>query len=90
MGAARHRGRLTLRRIQLLIIFLALGIGAEAVFLVPTIRRVGGQVRDGRKAHVTQCAREPILRKLVVAGAHYRLLRPEDVQTFKRTAPVCP
>lgn len=79
-----------MRRIQLLIIALALGIGAEAVFLVPTIRRVGGQVRDGRKARATQCAREPVLRKLIVAGAHYRLLSPADVQTFKRTAPTCP
>jgi hypothetical protein len=78
------------RRIQALIILLALGIGAEAVFLVPTIRQVGSQVRDGRKARTTQCEREPIFRKLVVAGAHYHLLDPADVETFRRTAPACP
>jgi hypothetical protein len=42
---------------------------------------------DGLAARATQCAREPVLRKLVVAGEHYRLLTAADRREFERTAP---
>lgn len=46
---------------------------------------------EGQKARTTQCQREPVIRKLVFAGAHYHLLGPADVKTFRETAPKdCP
>jgi hypothetical protein len=53
--------------------------------------RTGGLASDGAKARVTQCQREPVIHKLIVAGAHYHLLSPADVKTFRKTAPQgCP
>jgi hypothetical protein len=68
-------------------VLMAIGIVVEGVLLIPVIQRQATQSEDGRKARVTQCAREPVLRKLVFAGKRFRLLTPADVDAFTRTAP---
>jgi hypothetical protein len=60
-------------------VLMAIGIVVEGVLLIPVIQRQATQSEDGRKARVTQCAREPVLRKLVFAGKRFRLLTPADV-----------
>jgi hypothetical protein len=71
----------------LVMILMAVGIVVEGVLLIPVIQRQATQSEDGRKARVTQCQREPVLRKLVFAGKRFRLLTPADVDAFARTAP---
>jgi hypothetical protein len=73
----------------LLLGLLAVGIAVNFALLIPALRREASQAQGGHQARVTQCAREPIFRKLIVAGEHYHLLSARDVQTFKRTAPDC-
>lgn len=69
---------------------LAVGIAINFALLIPTLRKQSLQAADGQKARVTQCAREPVIRKLVLAGQHYHLLTAADVADFRRTAPHCP
>jgi hypothetical protein len=46
---------------------------------------------EGKNARTTQCAREPVFRKIMVAGVKYRLLTREDLREFDRNAPTgCP
>jgi hypothetical protein len=74
-----------------IILFLVLGTCVCFGGLVYLQVRVQAGAREGQKARVTQCEREPVIDKLVVAGARYRFLTPGDVARFKRTAPKgCP
>lgn len=68
--------------VPIAIAVLGIVITVNFLLLIPT-------VHEGQKARTTQCEREPIFRKLVVAGAHYHLLNALDVATFERTAPDC-
>jgi hypothetical protein len=68
---------------------LAVGIAVNFALLIPTLHKQASQAQEGKKARLTQCAREPILRKLVSAGAHYHLINAKDLRTFERTAPDC-
>jgi type II secretory pathway component PulF len=53
--------------------------------------RVVQMAQDGQRARMTQCTREPVMRKIVAGAAHYRIIRPEDARTFEATAPKdCP
>jgi hypothetical protein len=70
-------------------VLMAIGIVVEGVLLIPVIQRQATQSEDGRKARVTQCAREPVLRKLVVGAHRFPVLgvTAADVDAFTRTAP---
>jgi type II secretory pathway component PulF len=53
--------------------------------------RVVHMAQDGQQARITQCTREPVMRKIVAGAAHYRIIQPEDARTFMATAPKdCP
>lgn len=71
-------------------IVCAIGACLNFVGLGFAMHRIGAQASAGQRARATQCAREPIIRKLVVAGERYRLLDHADVATYRRTAPDCP
>lgn len=74
-----------------IVTFCAVGTCACLAGLAYLQVRTGSLASDGAKARATQCLREPIIRKLVVAGEHYHLLAPADVLTFRETAPKgCP
>jgi hypothetical protein len=70
-----------------LMVLMAVGIVVEGVLLVPVVQRQAMQSEDGRRARVTQCAREPVFRKLVVAANRFHLVTAADLEAFKRTAP---
>lgn len=64
---------------------------AECIVLVWLLRQDSVRSDQGQMARMTQCAREPVFRKLVVAGRHYGLLNRGDVAVFMRTSPQgCP
>jgi hypothetical protein len=73
----------------LVMVLMAIGIVIEGAFLIPVVKRQAAQSADGRKARVTQCAREPVLRKLVVGAHRFPVLgvTAADVDAFTRTAP---
>lgn len=69
--------------------FCAVGACLNFVGLGFALNRIGNTAAEGQKARVTQCTREPVYHKLILAGRHYRLLNDADVRHFEATSPNC-